>query len=330
MNLPTATEILRAWDAARPRNSQAELGVSELGGCRRAAGYRLHGYPQEDNGGSSMQAILGSAIHEVFAKAAAQQIGGDPGVVIFDDTSVRFAGVLGHPDVYANEQVVDLKTTGYAIQIAKIRRDGPPRKHLWQIATYAAALILEGKPVRTVRLNYIDRGTGEEYVWESPFRMQDVRDAMAWLENVKNAPLESLPRDYDADSVWCASCPFFGPCWGRAVPDRDPRSVLYIEDPDTEGWLKKLADARERKAEAEADEKLARGALDALRTVAKPGESQDIQAGSMQARITVTKGRTSLDREQIELDYARAEAKVPLRRGDPSVTITILTRKGPE
>jgi hypothetical protein len=109
------------------------------------------------------------------------------------------------------------------------------------------------------------------------------------------------------------------------VPERDPRSVLYLEDPDAEAWMKKLGDAQLRRALAEADEKEAKGALDALRTVTRPGESQDIVAGAMSARVTITKGRESLDRTQIEADYARAGARPPLKYGEPGVRITLLT-----
>ncbi len=159
---------------------------------------------------------------------------------------------------------------------------------------------------------------------EAPFSMADVREAMDWLRNVREAPLESLPRDYAPDSAYCASCPFYAPCWGHGVPGRDPRSVLYTADPDAERWLRQLAAAREAKATAEAAEAEAKGALDALRTITEPGDSQDITAGAMSARITITRGKLGLDREQIEADYALAEAKVPRKRSSPSVQITLL------
>ncbi len=320
--IPTATEMLEAWDALRPRSLQDELGMSNLGGCRRAAGYRVRGHPEQPSvPGSRMSAIIGTAVHAAFAEAARTALGDD---ALIEDTEVRFAGVPGHPDLYHDGLLVDLKTLGFAAQLEKIRRHGPSRQHKWQVMCYAAALILAGHEVRTVRLDYLVRGDGEEYAWEGPFDMAEVREAMAWLRNVREAPLESLPRDYAPDSAYCRSCPFFGPCWGRAVPDRDPRSVLYVEDPDAERWLRQLAAAREAKAAAEAAEAEAKGALDALRTITEPGDSQDITAGTMSARISITRGKLGLDKEQIEIDYALAEAKVPRKRGTPSVQITLL------
>jgi hypothetical protein len=316
--IPTATELLRAWDAARPRSSQAELGMSNLGGCRRAAGYRVHGYSAGD--GFSMQAVLGTAIHEALAASARLALGDE---AMVEDTEVRFAGVTGHPDLCKGGTLVDFKTRGFAVQLENVRRHGPPRQHLWQAMCYAAALILAGREVTTVRLDYIDRGSGEEYVWEAPFSMADVRDAMAWLRNVREAPLESLPRDYAPDSAYCRNCPFFQPCWGRAVPDRDPRSVLYLEDPDAERWLRQLAAARAAKSAAEAAEAEAVGALDAIRTIVTPGDSQDVVAGEMSARISITKGRSSLDRTAIERDYAQAGLSAPVKYGTPTVKITI-------
>lgn len=322
MTIPTATEMLEAWDALRPRSMQDELGISNLGGCRRAAGYRLRGYPAEPPGpGARMKMILGTAIHGALAEAARAALGDE---ALIEDTEVRFAGVPGHPDLIHGGICVDFKTRGFAVQLENVRRHGPPRQHRWQVNLYAAALIRQGRPVHTVRLDYIDRGSGEEYVWEAPFSMADVRDAMAWLENVRTAPLEALPRDYAPDSAYCASCPYFRACWGRGVPDRDPRSILFLEDPDAEKWLRQLAAAREAKTAAEADEAEAKGALDALRTVTEPGDSQDITAGAFSARISVTRGKLGLDREQVENDYALAGAKVPRKRSSPSVQITLL------
>lgn len=295
--------------------------MSELGGCRRAAGFKLRGHPAAPVQGSPA-AILGTLFHEGVAQAARVLLGKE---ALIEDEEVRFAGVPGHPDLFADGLLVDFKTVGYAMQLDKIRREGPPVRHRWQVMCYAAALIVQGRPVKRVRLDYIQRDSGEEHIWEAPFSMQDVRDAIAWLGNVRSAPLEALPRDYAPDSAYCASCPFYQPCWGHGVPERDPRSVLYLEDPDAARWLRQLADARERRAAAEADEAQAKGALDALRTVTKPGESQDIVAGDMSARIAVTKGRASLDRPKIEQDYAAAGAKPPLKYGQPTVQITLLT-----
>lgn len=294
--------------------------MSELGGCRRAAGFRVRGATGARKG--SVQAILGTFFHEGMARAARVILGE---YALIEDEEVRFGGVPGHPDLYVDGVLVDYKSVGYAMQLDRIRRDGPPTGHRWQAMCYAAALIVAGRPVHTVRLDYIQRDSGEEHVWEAPFNMQDVRDAMAWLGNVRSAPLESLPRDYSPDSAHCANCPFYEPCWGHGVPDRDPRSVLYLDDPDAEKWMTRLAEARERKAIAEADEAEAKGALDALRTVAKPGESQDVVAGGMSARISVSKGRGSLDRPKIEEDYARAGARPPMKHGQPVVQITLLT-----
>ena len=212
MDTPTATQLLGSWDASRPRSQQRELGMSEIGGCRRQAGYRLAGFPAAQL--SSTPAVMGTAIHLVFADAA-RAVLGDSAII---EDAVSFAGLLGHPDLFHDGLVVDLKTTAYAVQLDKVRREGPPARHVWQCSLYAAALTVRGHQVRRIRLNYLDRSNGEEVVWEDDFKLQHVRDALAWVEAVKRGPLQSLPRDYSPDSAYCRNCPLFPSAGGGACP----------------------------------------------------------------------------------------------------------------
>jgi hypothetical protein len=325
--VPSASELLRAWDASRPRSQQRELGVSALGGCRRAAGYRLAGTPADegyDTGG--LQAIMGTAIHDTFAAAARVAFSDFAGHVVIENAEIQFAGLVGHPDLYVEPLLVDLKTLGYSMQLEKIRRNGPSIPHLWQVAVYAAGMILQGHPVERVRINYLCRDSGEEHVWEDNFRIEHVRDAVAWLDNVRKTEVELLPRDYRPDSAYCKNCSFFQRCWAdSAIPGRDLRTVFYVEDPSAARWGARLADARARKAQAEADEADAKGALDALRTVTNAGQSEDVKVPGLAQviRFSVGKPRASFDRDQIEADYARAGARPPVKYSEPSVRVIL-------
>lgn len=320
--IPPTTELLLSWDRQRARSQQAELGMSSLGGCRRAAGYTLAGTPREDTQGS-IQAVLGTAIHEIAAQAARLKIGQHPGLQA-ENLEVHFAGLTGHPDVYAEPMLRDIKTTGRTSTLEAWKAQGPPRRHQWQVMTYAAALILTGRRVSEVELDYIARDSGATWLWSSPFQISLVREAMAWLQAVRETPLEYLARDYRPGSPQCGSCPFFSRCWQeQAVPERDLRSALFVDEPDAALWAKRLEDARERKRQAEADEADARGALDAIRPnthgtadVAVPGLGRVL-------RFSVQKGRTRLDAEAVKADYARVGAEPPTITGDPIIKVTL-------
>lgn len=53
----TTADLLLEWDRSRPRSRQRELGWSELGGCRRRAGYRLAGVEPTNPGGDRKSVV---------------------------------------------------------------------------------------------------------------------------------------------------------------------------------------------------------------------------------------------------------------------------------
>lgn len=271
--MPTTTELLLAWDRKRARSQQKELGMSELGGCRRRAGYRLAGTVPSNPSGS-VQTAMGSAIHDAIADIL-EELGIEG---ISHESEVTFAGIKGHYDRIEGDVVVDVKTTG-SRWLEHIELHGPEWSHLWQISLYAAALIFAGKPIKRVRIDYLARDTGREYIWPNehgaPFNPQNVKDALAWLQVVRDTDLEMLPRDEDPDGPFCGGCPFFDLCWDGHVVDRDPRSVLYLEDPDAEKWADELWDIRQQVKALTDREATVKGALDGVR----PDSGGRVQAG---------------------------------------------------
>jgi hypothetical protein len=239
--------------------------MSDLGSCRKRTGYKLAGTLPVNPVGS-VQAVMGSAIHDMVASILNSIA--EPGDLV--EYEVTFAGIPGHVDRYesATHTVVDTKTTS-SRWLEHIKLHGPDDGQVWQISGYAAALIKAGYPVRTLQLDFLARDTGEEYTWSKPFDTRDVADALRWLKGVRDSDLDMLPRDYEPDSVFCRGCPFGGLdggiCWEGHVPNRDLRSVLYIEDPDAQKWADQLWDAREALKTAKTAESRAKGALDAIR-----------------------------------------------------------------
>jgi hypothetical protein len=302
-----------------------EIGMSQLGSCRRQTGYMLGGYdPDAGFEKNGVQAVLGTAIHEIAAQAATMLIPG----AIAEGLGVRFGGLLGHPDLWVDGIVRDVKTKGYSLQLENIRRTGPPQGERWQVHTYAAGLILAGYEVHTCQLDYIARDGGDEYLFEEPFSVDVVSEAMAWLDQVRTAEVMTLPRDYRPGSGHCQSCPYFERCW-EAPRGSDSRAVLFADDPDAGKWARQLEDAQARRKAAEEDWADAKGALDALRTVTRPGESEDIKVPGLDKiiRFRVNKGKRSLDAAQIAMDYKRADARPPETVGEPVVKVTLVTRR---
>lgn len=306
----TTADLLLEWDRSRPRSRQRELGWSELGGCRRRAGYRLAG-TEPTNPGGSLQAVMGTAIHDAVQQRL-NEIAAAEDLVEYE---VMFAGIKGHLDRYeaATATLVDVKTTS-SRWLEHIKLHGPDKSHLFQLGGYGAALIAKGFRVRRVVIDYLARDTGELHRWESPFNPQWTREALAWLDAVRGVEPEMLNRDYAPDSAFCEHCPFQKACWDGAVPNRDPRSVLLVEDGDALKWAQQLLDAREMAKAAKKLEDEAKGALDALRPIDEPGKSDPVDVGlDTRCLQWVIADEKHLDGDRVRAEYAKAKAQPPIK-----------------
>jgi hypothetical protein len=284
--MPTTSELLLLADRQRARSQQRQLGMSQVGGCRRRAGYTLAGTDPVNEVGSVV-AVMGSAIHE--AVAAGVRALNRPGDLV--EREVRFAGLMGHLDRYECESqtVVDTKTVSTR-RLEQVKLEGPSTQQRWQVSLYAAALLTEGIPVTHVRIDYLVRDTGVEHNVQWPFDPDDVKDAVDWLRQVRDTPLAMLPRDYAPDSVFCQGCPFGGKnggvCWQGHVPDRDFRSVEVVEGADVAQAADELFALRKKLKELRERDEWLRGVLDAVRPVQ---EGALVKAGDNYLKWTATR-----------------------------------------
>jgi hypothetical protein len=264
---------------------------------------------------------MGTAIHEAAAAAARLLL---PGARA-EDLTVHFGGLMGHVDLYRDGRLRDIKTKGFTLQVENVRQNGPSKGERFQVHTYAAGAILAGLEVHTVELAFLARDSGEEYLFSEPFSMEVVGEAMAWLEDVRRTPVNLLERDFRPDSAVCKGCKFFTRCW-QMPRGREERTVLFLDNPDIAHWARQLEDAQKAGKKAGEDEKDARGALEALRTVSRPGEKEYIAVPGVDkvVRISMNKGRRTPDMPQIANDYKRAGARPPMRTGDPVVKIALV------
>jgi CRISPR/Cas system-associated exonuclease Cas4 (RecB family) len=282
--MPTTSELLLEWDRRRVRSRQKEIGWSEVGGCRRRAGYRMAGY-EPSNPSGSVQATMGTAIDEAI-NTVAERLG------IAHQQTVRFLGIDGHFDrLEASEPdgpvdtVVDTKTVGTDRWLEHIEMYGPPRANQFQLSGYAAGLLIAGHPIRFIRIDYLARDTGREWSWRVPYDPELTRQAVEWLESVRGTDVDMLPRDYEPWSPFCRSCPFEKICWTGGVEDRDRRSVIWVEDPDTVRYARELKDARDQIKELTAKADRLAGVLDAVR----PDTRALVRAGDLVLDFRPTK-----------------------------------------
>lgn len=317
----TTAELLLEWDQRRPRSRQRQLGMSEVGGCRRRAGYRIAG-TEPSNASGSVQAVMGTAVHAAVESVYAEmQAAGLIPAGDLVEHEVTFAGILGHLDrwIEADATLVDTKTTSDR-WLQHIKVHGPSRDHVWQTHLYAAALIAQGKPVRRIVIDYLARDTGNDHQAVIEFRPAVVGEALEWLDTVRSTPLVYLNRDYEPDSSFCEHCPFRDTCWAGGVAERDPRSVLYIEEPDAAKWADQLWRAREAKAAATALEAEAKGALDALRPISEKG-SQVVDIGyRLPLKWTITEP-VRIDSKAVRAEYAKTGATPPILPASQTVKL---------
>lgn len=276
--MPSTSELLLRWDRTRTRSQQREIGWSEVGGCRRRAGYRLAG-TEPTNPSGSVQATMGTAIDGAINDVA-KLLG------LAHQQEITFLGIKGHFDRVEPsteggplDTVVDTKTVGTDRWLEHIEINGAPRANQYQISGYAAGLLVAGWPIRFVRIDYLARDTGREWSWIQPYDPQVTAEAVQWLRNVRDCDLEMLPRDYEPDSAFCRSCPFEKACWGGAMPDRDKRSVIFLEDPDAGKWATELREVRAEMKELKSRAERLVGILDAIRPDDGPGPRPYVQAG---------------------------------------------------
>lgn len=258
----TATSaLLLLGDQLEARGRGGELTMSGVGGCRKRAGFQIHGY-EPDNEVSSVVAAIGSAAHKtVNAAVKALNRPGD-----LSEVEVTYAGLVGHIDRYeaADERVVDVKTTS-ARWLESIQIHGIPESHRFQTALYGAGLIQGGTSVKTLRIDYIVRDTGQEWQAERHFNVKEVREALQWIKFVTESPFDLLPRDYEPEGSICQSCPFFNRCWEGFVPERDKRSVILAEGAEPARLAEELYLLRRQVADMNRRIGYLRGALDGLR-----------------------------------------------------------------
>lgn len=303
--MTTTSDLLLGYAARITDDRPGGLTMSRLGGCERQAGYIVNNVEPSDRG-ESIQGAIGNAIHDAIEREARAR-----GIAV--ETRVTFAGMSGAYDRYEEDTATVGDTKTCYNRIDKVKRFGPLRRELWQINALAAGVVASGLPVRNVRIDYLDRASGDEWTWEGRPDPAVLRDALTWVRMVRTTPLDMLPRAFAPESNACAHCPFRTLCWEGGVEGRKPESVLFVEDPDAAKWARQYVEAKLIRQDAEKAEKQAKNALDALRPSDDYKVTVDVDGVVL--RWSWRNGKRSPDMDEIAARYEQLDEPVPYKQG---------------
>jgi Domain of unknown function DUF83 len=307
MDKQTFLKVIIGADDERPRSQQTEIGVSQLGGCRRQVWLQLQGTPKT-NTTLRLASWMGTAIHDSIERSFKRAIEkGDVSANVLIEHRIESANGLPPATVDFYDPETKTITDWKSIKLMGIPYFGKLQQR-YQVNTYAYIFNQNGLPVEFVQLFGIPRdGTENELVdtWIEPYNEATALEALAWLEEVKNAPFAPEP---EKDATFCQNyCEYFGSACGgiskefpAGEPISDPVATQAALDyKSISDQIKELTDKKEA----------ARAALEGVNGVTFDGIS-----------VKWSSSTTSVvDKEAIE----KALGSVPTKQGATSERLTV-------
>lgn len=234
------TEIVaqvRAWDNARARSQQQEIGWSGIFGCRAWLGFNLaQEWATEDT--DTWRAIAGTALHEWLQGLREQLIPRDE-IVVFE-LPVEYKGIPGHVDEvnFTKGEITDYKFP--SLKSARLWDDPEVQDQRFiQPQGYAAAIV--GSPqwrslapdpdhaMVRILCAPVDGSFADWKTYERQFDRSVADQAVANYEQVQVAHASGEPLPKDKPLHFCRRwCEFYTACRGG---DHEPTSLPEITDP---------------------------------------------------------------------------------------------------
>ncbi|MFJ4791724.1 hypothetical protein [Kitasatospora purpeofusca] len=280
-----------AIDRARPRSRQRQLGASDTA-CERRAAYKFHGWEPTDHV-ISPASVLGTYTHEGLTTAARKEFGwlvekkvadatvrGSIDIVQLDRVTARQLPRRLRPRVPADENTVEDIKTRTVYRWDETIRYGATAPELRQVMTYARLLNSGGfadvdgqrvlarlGPIRVerIRLRYICRDNGEEFVQEIPYDPDIAEEAVWWLQRVTETEHpEQARRDFLGPGIdaACDYCPFATACWGAPANGRPVQANLVHDNEDVAKHLADYVAAHRQWSEADKLKRFVRKSVD--------------------------------------------------------------------
>ena len=212
-------QIVRGYDASRPRSLQKHLGPSEIGaGCMRQIGYKLAGREPVNETADPWFPVIGTAVHAWLGDAVVwynSHIGRDKNPRFLVENRVKVMSrqsgydTSGHTDVYDVDfkRVIDWKIVG-TTTLRDQAKNGDKPQYVVQANTYGEGWIQAGYEVKEILICYLPRSNflTKMPISSLPFTPELAHAALARVGAIERlvqagvAP-ESMPAS-DC-TIWC-------------------------------------------------------------------------------------------------------------------------------
>jgi hypothetical protein len=303
-------QVLRDKDAGRARSKQAQVGPSELGGCRRKVWYRLNDQPETNDNELKLSAIMGTAIHAEIEKAIS--IADPKGEKYWVETSVEYNGMKAHIDLYIPEtgDVIDWKT----VKVKNLSYF-PSLQQRWQVQVYGYLLDKSGKgKPKTVNLVAIARDGDERdvRVHSEPYDPKLAEDALNWLSAIKeSADAPGPERDQSYCKFYCKYFDESGEmgCTGLKK-ERIKEDEVFIDNPEVDTSALKYLQLDAKIKELTNERESLKAALE--------GFTGNTNSGVSILWSTIS-GRESVDTAEVE----KLLGFIPKKQGQESLRLSV-------
>lgn len=299
---------LSAYNANRERSQQKQIGVSQIGGCRRQVWHQLQNTPKE-NETLQLPALMGTAIHKMIESAFEQTIQ-DEWANYWLEEELEYDGIKGHVDMYIPDigAVIDWKTT-------KLRNLDyfPSKQQRWQVQLYGWLIKHAGAgDPKTVTLVGIPRDGDERNIkiHTEEYSENIALEAIAWYREVQSLDIAPAPERYAAQ--FCQHyCPYFGQaCGGKGKA----QEVATISDKDQIEAAKQYIEVSNQIKELE-------NKKDALK--AQLENTEGVTPDGIKVAWSQTAGRKMLDEEYIAYFFTKHNEPIPYKTGNASMRLVV-------
>lgn len=299
---------LSRYDANRERSQQKEIGVSQIGGCRRQIWHHLQGTPKE-NETLKLASLMGTAIHKMIESAFQQAIN-EEWAEYWIEQEFEYNGIKGHVDMYIPEigAVIDWKTT-------KVRNLAyfPSQQQRWQVQLYGWLIhqVTKQQP-KTVTLVAIARDGDERdiKVHSEEYNSVIAEEALTWYREVQNMDTPPAPERYAAQ--FCQHyCPFYGQaCGGKGKAIE----VANISD-------SKQIEAAKQYVQIASEIKQLEIQKDAVKAFLE--NTEGVTPDGIKVTWSQTAGRKMLDEEYVAYFFEKHGEPLPYKNGQPSMRLVV-------
>ena len=245
----------------KPRNSQIQLGPSELGSCREYVRNVLAGSPRQSSSVWPGAAAVGTMVGEYVEEAAAKHLGAVTQVSV-TATLPNGLVVTGTADMVFPERnlLADCKTKD---GFATVEREGPSLENCIQVSVYTVGLVQAGilSAGASASLIYVDRSGENQTLREVVLNWDQI---MAYIdtcverldqivevqEHIDQGEVEWARSLRDKTPPFCYServmCPYRDLCWEGSewVPNET------IEDEDIIAVVAEFVAARQEERDS--------------------------------------------------------------------------------